>query len=108
AHRRRACIRVGERRLQAVHHRQQGLGEALQRIFLGVCGLGLEALASVLRIGERAQHGFAVTLGLGVGLGELLLDGLLGFLWLNGFLLHLVEVGIAGRYFKRSASLTTY
>jgi len=47
-----------------------------------------------------AQHRFLVLQRLGLGLGELLLDGLLAFL-MNGLFLHLVEVGTGAALFKR-------
>ena len=105
-----SCLRVSstpltslalQRRLQAVHHRQQALGEALDGVFLAGCRLGLGALAGIVGVGDCAHHRVALLLDLRLGFGQQLLERFLG---LNGFFLHLVEVGI-GRYFS---SITTY
>ena len=106
----RARLPVGERGLEAVDHRQERLGEALERIFLRVGRLGLEALARVFGVRQRAQHGVALLLDLGLRLGELLLKGLravLCFFRLNALFLHLVELGTAAPHFKRRSIITT-
>ena len=66
-----------ERGFQAVGDGQQALGEALDGELLGAGGLVLRALAGVLGLGERAHHRVALLLDLGLGLGELFLEGFL-------------------------------
>ena len=57
-------------RLEAVDHRQQALGEALERVFACGSGLGLRALAGVLGVGHGAHHGVALLLDLGLRFGQ--------------------------------------
>ena len=63
-------------------------------------GLGLGALAGVVGVGQRAHHGVALLLDLGLGFGEQVLERLFAALRLNGFFLHLVEIGAGMRGFK--------
>src|SRR5688572_6631897 len=96
-----------ERRLQAVDDREQSLGEALQDVFARGEGLGLRALARVLGVGHGAHHGVALLLDLGLRFGQQLfqrfcfLARFLGLvILLNGFLLHLVLMGMGAAAFK--------